>query len=128
MRKIFAAALIVVATFGAALAQSQSVNDAPNMGIAPKFMNGPGRADVRVFDGSGNPISHAKVKLESKRTDGYFCETDWGLTNDHGIIVMPTLHMGHVTLRVRADGFKSQDIELDNSTMGEPIHVNMVHK
>ena len=128
MRKFFAAAIIVGATFGVALAQTNSTDPAPNMGVAPKFINGPGRADVRVFDQDGNPIQNAKVKLESNRSDGFFCETDWGLTNAKGIMVLPPLHMGEVTLKVKASGFQSQVLHIENSSLGQPIRVNMVRK
>lgn len=128
MRKFFIAGVIAFAAFGTAFAQSNTTEDAPNMGIAPKFMNGPGRADVRVFDQSGNPIQNARVKLESNRSDGYFCETDWGLTSAKGVMVLPPLHMGVVTLKVKANGYHSQVIHVDNSTLGSPIRVTMIHK
>jgi hypothetical protein len=76
MRKLFAAALIAGATFSAGLAQgtvstSQSTQDVPNMGQAPKQMNGIGRLDLRVVDQSGNPVKGASAKLESRRSDGF---------------------------------------------------------
>ena len=80
MRKLLAAALIIGATFSAGLSQgtannSQNMQDIPNMGQAPKQMNGIGRLDLRVFDENGNPIKGAFAKLESRRTDGFFCES-----------------------------------------------------
>jgi hypothetical protein len=128
MRKFFAAAIIVGATFGVAIAQTNPTDDAPNMGVAPKVINGPGRADVRVFDQDGHPIQNAKVKLESNRSDGFFCETDWGLTNAKGIMVLPPLHMGEVTLKVKANGYQSQVLHIENSSLAQPIRVNMVRK
>jgi hypothetical protein len=133
MRKFFAAALIVSASFGAAFAQQplspQDQRDsAPNMGVAPKTENGIGRADVRVFDESGNPVQNASVKLESNRSDGYFCETDWGLTSARGIMVLPPLHMGEVVLKVKANGFRSQTIHIANNSLAEPLRVTLVRK
>jgi hypothetical protein len=129
MRKFFAAALIAIASLGASLAgQAQVGQDIPNMGVAPKVENGIGRADVRVFDEAGNPIPNASVKLESKRSDGYFCETDWGLTNPNGVMVLPPLHMGQVTLRVKANGFKSQNLHITRDSLGSPIRVTLLHK
>ncbi len=82
MRKLLAAALIAGATFSVGLAQgtttastSQSTQDIPNMGQAPKAKNGIGRLDLRVIDQNGNPIKGAFAKLESRRTDGFFCES-----------------------------------------------------
>jgi hypothetical protein len=131
MRKFLVAALLVTASFCAALAQQPTLNgqeDIQNMGVAPTSPNGIGRADVRVFDEAGNPISNASVKLESTRSDGYFCETDWGLTNPRGVIVMPPLHMGQVKLKVKAPGFKSQNIQIDNNSLGQPLRVTLVKK
>lgn len=132
MRKLLIAALITVATFSVGLAQeansSQSTDETPNMGRAPKAPNGIGRADVRVFDEDGKPIKDALVKLESKRSDGFFCETDWGLTNAKGVMALPPLHMGTLKLRVKAKGYKPQDIDLPANTLGEPVRVTLARK
>src|SRR5438552_12811172 len=132
MPKIILASLVIAASFALGLAQGgntpQNTDEPQNMGIAPKAPNGIGRADVRVYDESGNPIRNALVKLESNRSDGYFCETDWGLTNAKGVMVLPPLHMGVVTLKVKANGYHSQVIHVDNSTLGSPIRVTMIHK
>jgi Carboxypeptidase regulatory-like domain len=131
MRTFLAAALLITASFSAAVAQQPTVSgqdDIQNMGVAPKVPNGIGRADVRVFDEAGNPIPNASVKLESIRSDGYFCETDWGMTNERGVIVMPPLHMGEVKLKVKAPGFKSQNIQIDNNSLGEPLRITLVRK
>src|SRR6267142_5554688 len=95
MSKILSALLIIAATFAIALSQepSQSQNDPPSQGVAPKVANGIGRADVRVFDESGNPIRNAYVKLESTRTYGFFCES-WNKTAERGLASLSTLHMG----------------------------------
>jgi hypothetical protein len=131
MRKFFAAALIITASFGAAFAAQprpvSSQDDTPNMGIAPKEPNGIGRADIRIVDENGNPV-RAQVKLESHRSDGYFCETDWGTASSKGVMVLPPLHMGEVTLKVKANGYRSQTIQIQNSSLAEPIHVTLVRK
>lgn len=131
MRKFFAAALILTASFGVAVSAQPhpvgSQDDTQNMGVAPKEPNGIGRADVRIVDENGNPI-RAQVKLESQRSDGYFCETDWGTASSKGIMVLPPLHMGEVTLKVKAEGYRSQTIHIQNSALAEPIHVTLVRK
>jgi hypothetical protein len=131
MRKFIVAAFLVTASFSAVFAQQPALSgqeDIQNMGVAPTSPNGIGRADVRVFDEAGNPISNASVKLESNRSDGYFCETDWGLTNERGVIVMPPLHMGQVKLKLKAPGFKSQTIQIDNASLAQPLRVTLVKK
>lgn len=132
MRKLFIVSLIIAATFAISQAQggnpSQNPDEPQNMGIAPKAPNGIGRADVRVYDESGNPIRNALVKLESNRSDGYFCETDWGLTNDRGVMVLPPLHMGELKFKVKAKGYRSQELDVPASSLGDPIRVTLVRK
>lgn len=132
MRKLIIASLVIAATFALSLAQggntSQNTDEPQNMGVAPKAPNGVGRADVRVFDESGNPIRNALVKLESTRSDGYFCETDWGLTNDRGVMVLPPLHMGELKFKVKAKGYRSQEIGVPASSLADPVRVTLVRK
>jgi len=132
MRKLFIVSLIIAATFAISLAQggnpSQNPDEPQNMGVAPKAPNAIGRADVRVYDESGNPIRNALVKLESTRSDGYFCETDWGLTNDRGVMVLPPLHMGELKFKVKAKGYRSQELDVPASSLGDPIRVTLVRK
>lgn len=129
MSKVLSAFLIIAATFSVALSQgpSQDPNDPPSQGIAPKVPNGIGRADVRVFDESGNPIRNANVKLESTRSDGFFCES-WGGTNDKGLIVLPPIHMGTLKLKVKAKGYRSQEIEVPASDLADPVKVTLKKK
>ena len=89
MMKALSLFLVIIGAFSLALAQepTRTLDDPASQGIAPKEPNGMGRADVRVFDENGNAIKNAYVKLESTRTDGFFCES-WGDTDDHGIIVL----------------------------------------
>ena len=129
MSKFLIALFLVAATFSVGLAQNQSQNpnDPPNMGAAPKEVNGVGRLDLRVVDQDGNPIENAFAKLESTRTDGYFCES-WNNTNERGVAVLPPIHMGMLKLKVKAKGFKTMEIEVPASSLNEPVRVTMVRK
>src|ERR1700687_4159876 len=129
MSKVLSALLIITATFAIALSQepSQSKNDPPSQGVAPKVANGVGRADVRVFDESGNPIRNAYVKLESTRSDGFFCES-WNNTDERGLAALPPLHMGTLKLKVKAKGFKTQELEVSADGLGNPVRVTLKKK
>lgn len=129
MSKVLSLLLIVVATFGIALAQEPARNtDEPaSQGVAPKEPNGIGRADVRVFDENGNAIRNAYVKLESSRTDGFFCES-WGDTNERGMIALPPIHMGTLKLKVKAKGYQSQELDVPAADLGNPVHVTLKKK
>ena len=128
MSKVLSTVLIIFATFAIAFAQEQTRSDDPrSQGIAPKIINGVGRADVRVRDENGNPIKDAYVKLESTRTDGYFCES-WDNTNNRGITVLPPIHMGSLKLKIKAKGYQSQEIEVPADQLGEPIRVTLKKK
>jgi hypothetical protein len=131
MRKLFIAALIIAASFSLSLGQSQqggmqTGEDIPNMGRAPKEINGVGRLDLRVVDENGNPIKGAFAKLESERTDGFVCES-WNSTNDKGVAVLPPIHMGELTLVVKAKGYETLKIEVPLNSLAEPVRVTM-HK
>jgi hypothetical protein len=132
MRKLLAAALLVGATFSANLAQgttnnSQNSSEIPNMGHAPKEMNGIGRLDLRVLDQNGNPIRGAYAKLKSKRSDGFLCES-WGSTDARGVIALPPLHMGMLRLKVEAKGYQSQEIEVPADSLSQPVRVTLAAK
>lgn len=131
MRKLILVALITIATCGAGLAQqvnmSQNTDGIPNMGRAPDAPNGIGRADVRVFDQNGQPVKGAFVKLESTRTDGFFCES-WNTTDDKGVAVLPPIHMGSIRLIVKTKGFQTQKITVPTSSLSDPVRVTLVHK
>ena len=105
MSKVVSVLLIIIATFSIALSQEPSGNrdNPPSQGIAPKVPNGIGRADVRVFDEQGNPIRNAYVKLESTRSDGFFCES-WGDTDERGVIALPPIHMGRSEVQGQGEG------------------------
>ena len=129
MSKFLISLFIVAATFtvGFAQEQSQNPNDPPSRGVAPKTENGIGRADVRVLDENGNPVPNALVKLESNRSDGFFCES-WDSTNDQGITVLPPIHMGSLKFKIKAKGFKTQEIEVPANSLGDPVRVTLKKK
>ena len=127
MRKLFLASLIIAAACSIGFAQGPSNNDPPSQGRAPKTENGIGRADVRVFDENGNPIKNAYVKLESTRSDGFFCES-WGETDEHGIIALLPLHMGSLKFKVKAKGYRPQELEVPASDLGDPVKVTLKKK
>jgi hypothetical protein len=128
MSKFLAALAIAAATFSIALAQgpSQDPNNLPNMGVAPKVVDGIGRLDLRVVDENGNPIRNAYVKLESMRTDGYFCES-WNDTDERGVAVLPPIHMGSLKLHVKAKGYNKVKMDVPASSLSEPVRVTL-HK
>ena len=129
MSKFLIALFLVAATFSVGLAQdqSQNPNDPPNMGAAPREANGVGRLDLRVVDESGNPVRNARAKLESTRTDGYFCES-WNDTDERGVAVLPPIHMGTLKLKVKAKGYKTMEIEVPASSLNQPVRITMVKK
>ena len=126
MSKMLAAVLFIVAAFSMAVAQESSATNPASQGVAPKVENGIGRADVRVFDENGNPIRNAYVKVESTRTEGFFCES-WDNTNERGITVLRPIHIGSLKLIVRAKGFQKQELNVPANELGEPVHVTL-HK
>jgi hypothetical protein len=131
MRKLFIAALIIAAAFSTGLAQdsaaSQNTNETPNMGRAPQQPNGVGRLDLRVVDENGNPVKGARARLESTRSDGFFCES-WGWTDDRGVIALPPLHMGSLKLKVQAKGYRKYEAPVATSSLDEPVRVTLARK
>jgi len=129
MSKVLSIFLLVIATTAIAHGQEPTRNndDPPSMGVAPKVENGVGRADVRVRDESGNPIKDAFVKLESTRTDGFFCES-WNNTDEHGLAGLPPIHMGSLKLKIKAKGYQTVELEIPADKLGEPIRVAMKKK
>lgn len=134
MRKFFITAFIVLASFSLTLGQSQQggstpegKGDIPNMGRAPSEPNGIGRLDLRVVDENGHPVMNAFAKLESNRSDGYLCES-WNTTDAKGVAVLPPIHMGRLTLYVKAKGYKTLKIEVPVNSLSEPVHVTLLGK
>jgi hypothetical protein len=72
-------------------------------------------------------VNNALVKLESNRTDGFFCES-WDNTNDHGITVLPPIHMGTLKFIVKAKGFHKQEVEVPASSLGDPVRITLKSK
>jgi hypothetical protein len=132
MRKFFIAALMVAASLSAGLAQGQEgtpqgSNEIPNMGRAPKEINGIGRLDLRIVDEDGNAVKGAYAHLESERTDGYFCES-WNSSDERGVAVLPPIHMGKLTLKIKAKGYATQKIEIPLDSLSEPVRITMHRK
>ena len=127
MSKVLSCSLILLCVFVVAMAQEPNRDDPPSTGIAPKVINGVGRADVRVRDEKGNPIKAAYVKLESTRTDGFFCES-WNDTDERGIAALPPLHMGNLKLKIKAKGYQTQELEIPFEQLGEPVRVTLKKK
>jgi len=127
MRKLLLATLFVAAAFAAAPAQDSTSQgqDIPNMGRAPSEPNGIGRLDARVVDEAGNPVRGVSLKLESRRTDGYFCES-WNTTDERGVAVLPPIHMGRLRLVVKARGYKDQKLDVNPAGLNEPLRVTLV--
>ena len=131
MRKLFIATLIIAASFSLSLGQSQqggntNSEEIPNMGRAPKAENGVGRLDLRVVDEDGNPVEGAYAKLESERSDGYFCES-WNSSNNKGVAVLPPIHMGKLTLVIKAKGYQTIKMDVAANSLSEPLRVTL-HK
>ncbi|MDT7604116.1 MAG: hypothetical protein QOF61_2113 [Acidobacteriota bacterium] len=128
MRKLILATLFALALACGALAQSNgSQSDIPNMGKAPTEPNGIGRLDARVFDEAGNPVQGVYLKLESHRSDGFFCES-WNSTDARGVSVLPPIHMGQLKLVVKAKGYEDQKFDVEPGSLGEPLHITLKKK
>lgn len=126
MRRLFIATLLVISAFGAAAAQTNN-SEIPNMGRAPKQTDGVGRLDLRVFDQDGNPVQGVRADLQSKRGDGFLCES-WNWTDVRGVAVLPPLHMGKLTLKLKAKGFQTQTIQVNASALDQPVRVTLLRK
>jgi hypothetical protein len=132
MRKLFITALIIAASFSLSLGQSQqgtmqNGDDTPNMGRAPSQPNGVGRLDLRIVDENGNPVRGALAKLESSRSDGYFCES-WNSSNEKGVALLPPIHMGNLKLIIKAKGYETLKIDVPASSLSEPVKVTLIKK
>src|SRR3712207_1158000 len=124
MRRLLIASLLVVSAFGAAAAQT-GPNEIPNMGRAPQQADGVGRLDLRVVDQDGNPVQGVRADLQSRRSDGFLCES-WNWTDARGVAVLPPLHMGKLTLKLKAKGFQTQTVQVDAASLNQPVRVVMV--
>jgi hypothetical protein len=130
MRKLIFATLLIAATSAAAFAQtggqSDANNEIPNMGRAPKQADGVGRLDLRVVDEDGNPVQGVRADLQSHRSGGFLCES-WNWTDARGVSVLPPLHMGRLTLKLSAKGYETQTVQIDASSLDQPVRV-VLHK
>jgi len=132
MRKLFFVMLLVATTtLSSGIAQQSTstttAQETQNMGIAPKEPNGIGRLDLRVMDEQGNPVQNAYAKLTSIRSDGFECES-WGTTNAQGVVVLPPIHMGTLSVKVKAKGYRTQTVEIPTSNLSQPVRVTLARK
>jgi hypothetical protein len=125
MRRLIIAAILVASAFGAASAQNN--NEIPNMGRAPKQADGVGRLDLRVVDEDGNPVQGVRADLQSKRMGGFLCES-WNWTDARGVSVLPPLHMGTLKLKLSAKGYETQALQVDASSLDQPVRVVLHRK
>lgn len=132
MRKLYLAALIIVAAFSMGLAQqgpneTKSTEELLKMGRAPSAAEGIGRAVIEVEDMNGNPVPNAYVTLSSIWDGDQFCES-YGSVNRDGVIALNPIHMGKLKLKVKAKGYKTQEIVVNPSTLNEPVMVKLEKK
>lgn len=131
MRKLFIAAIIITAAFSFAPAQQgstqQSLENITRLARAPQSVDGIGRAVIIVSDKDGNPVQNAYAKMDSVWGGDHFCES-WGSTNSEGAIALNPIHMGKLKLMVKAKGYEPQKIEVDASSLSEPVRVTLARK
>jgi len=106
---------------------SRDKNEPPSQGVAPRLKTASAAPTCAFFDEDGNPIRNAYVKLESTRSDGFFCES-WGDTNDRGMVALPPIHMGSLKLKVKAKGYRPQELDVPASELGDPVRVTLKKK
>lgn len=106
----------------------QGSNEPPNMGHAPKGLDGIGRMDLRVTDDAGNPVPNVKAQLATDRPNGFHCDCD-NVTDQTGRAVMNPIHVGkQLKLQLKANGYESQNIVVDPQAMAQPYRVTMHQK
>ena len=127
MSKVPSILFIILISAVFVFSQEPTKTDPPSTGVAPKGMNAVGRADVRVRDEQGNPIKNAYVKLESTRTDGFFCES-WNETDENGLGNLPALHMGKLKLKIKAKGYQPIEMDLPADQLNDPVRVTLKKK
>lgn len=131
MRKLLLVALLLASASGAALAQepnNSGQNEIPNMGRAPREVDGVGRLDLRVVDQNGNPVQGVRADFKSYRTNGMLCEA-WNWTDARGVSVIPPLHIGNrLELVIKAKGYETLKLNLSPGQLGEPVRVTLVSK
>ncbi|HEX8633613.1 MAG TPA: CHAT domain-containing protein [Pyrinomonadaceae bacterium] len=102
-----------------------SRNEPPNMGRAPKKLDGIGRMDLRVVDENGNPIKGARGRLSTQRPNGIDCDC-WEVTNATGRAVLPPIHVGKVLkLEVNAPGYEPLEQIVPADQLAAPFKVTL---
>ncbi len=102
-------------------------SEPPNMGHAPKGLDGIGRMDLRVTDDAGNPVQNVKAQLATDRPNGFHCDCD-NVTDLTGRALMNPIHVGkQLKLKVKANGYDAQEITVDPQAMAQPYRVTL-HK
>jgi CHAT domain-containing protein len=100
----------------------------PNMGHAPKGLDGIGRMDLRVVDEAGQPVENVKAQLSTDRPNGFHCDCE-NVTDATGRALMNPIHIGKVLkLKLKANGYESQEVVVDPQAMGQPYRVTMRSK
>jgi hypothetical protein len=132
MRKLFLAALIIAASLSLGLAQegqnnSNNGGDPRKMGRAPGGPDGIGRAVIEVVDEQGNPVPVAYVTLSSVWGGDNYCES-YGGVNKEGVIALLPIHMGKLKLKVKAKGYRTQEMVVDPGTLNAPVVVKLAKK
>ncbi len=108
--------------------QPPANNEPPNMGHAPKGLDGIGRMDLRVTDDAGNPVQNVKAQLATDRPNGFHCDCD-NVTDQTGRAVMNPIHVGkQLKLKVKANGYESQESVVDPQALAQPYHVTLHQK
>jgi len=103
-------------------------NEPPNMGHAPKGLDGIGRMDLRLVDQDGNPVKGAKARLATKRPNGISCDC-WENTGDNGRALLPPIHVGKVLkLEIKAPGFQSLEQIVTPEDLARPYRVTLQAK
>jgi hypothetical protein len=131
MRKLFASALIIAATFLFGMAQDnssqQSREELAKLAKAPNEVDGIGRAIVFVSDENGQPVKGAYATLESTWGGDHYCES-FGSTDREGAIALLPIHMGTLRLVVKAKGYQTSKTTISTSSLSEPLRVTLSRK
>ncbi|HEX8096551.1 MAG TPA: hypothetical protein VF507_00885 [Pyrinomonadaceae bacterium] len=102
--------------------------NSPRLGHAPKTADGVGRVDARILDQDGSPVKGAKLMLKSMRINGILCES-WNTSDQCGQALLPPLHIGpKLTLTVEAKGFQKQLVNVDASSLNQPVEIRLLRK
>ncbi|MBA2341808.1 MAG: CHAT domain-containing protein, partial [Pyrinomonadaceae bacterium] len=127
----FASALAMlrgVSCFVPKNAANKNPADPPNEGHAPQYPGGSGRMDLRVFDGNGNPVKNVQARLVSRNPAGlpknYSCESS-KTTNEWGRALMDPLHIGRLTLTLKANGYQPLELPVTPEQLQQPLRITM---